>query len=108
VCQAQIDAIHDQQHDDHRDDPLANMDLSNEAYVSIMQRLRTAADRVSAGRIVAALEGGYNLDALAASVEASIEPLLSESVACEPAPAAGARVETYLAGLRRFHGLPDE
>ena len=95
-------------YDGHRHDPLAAMELSAEAYGSVMSRLRILADRVSDGRIVAALEGGYNLEALAASVEGSIAALLEESPRIEPAGATGERIETYLEGLRRFHGLPPE
>jgi len=92
-------------YDAHRQDPLANMALSTEAYAAIMTRLRAAADRHSGGRIVAALEGGYDLEALSASVWASVEGLIEASPAERPAPAAGARVTTYLEGLRRLHGL---
>lgn len=95
-------------YDAHRLDPLANMALSSEAYGAIMRRLRVTADLSAGGRIVAALEGGYNLDALAASVKASIDPLLADSAAFDPAPATGARIETYLAGLRRYHGLSEQ
>jgi len=94
-------------YDAHRQDPLANMALSTEAYGAIMTRLRAVADRHSAGRIVAALEGGYDLEALSASVWASLQALIEASPTERPAETAGARVTTYLEGLRRLHGLGD-
>jgi acetoin utilization deacetylase AcuC-like enzyme len=93
-------------YDAHRDDPLANMRLSTIGYGLMMARLRTLAARVCRGRLVAALEGGYNLGALADSVEASLVALVEPPAAVEQAAQAGPRVETYLAGLRRFHSLP--
>jgi acetoin utilization deacetylase AcuC-like enzyme len=94
-------------YDAHQRDPLANMALSTDAYAAIMTRVRAAAERHAAGRIVAALEGGYDLAALGDSVWASLEALIEDTPVEYPAPPAGARVDTYLAGLRRLHGLGD-
>jgi acetoin utilization deacetylase AcuC-like enzyme len=94
-------------YDAHRADPLAGMALSTEAYAAIMTRIRASADRVADGRIVAALEGGYDLDALSASVWVSLETLLADAPPDRPTSPPGARTETYLQGLRRLHGLPD-
>jgi acetoin utilization deacetylase AcuC-like enzyme len=54
--------------DAHRDDPLADVHLSDDAYEQMTRRLVAVANRHSAGRIVSALEGGYNLRALGRSV----------------------------------------
>ncbi|MDB5301908.1 MAG: putative Deacetylase, histone deacetylase family [Phycisphaerales bacterium] len=54
--------------DAHRDDPLAQIDLSEDAYEQMTRLLVQAADAHTKGRIVSALEGGYNLRALGRSV----------------------------------------
>jgi acetoin utilization deacetylase AcuC-like enzyme len=58
--------------DAHRDDPLAQMELSEEGFSQITHRLVDVADMHCAGRIVSALEGGYNLAALGRSVVAHL------------------------------------
>jgi len=44
-------------------------------YAWITQRIKEVAKRHAKGRIVSSLEGGYNLDALARSVEAHVRVL---------------------------------
>jgi acetoin utilization deacetylase AcuC-like enzyme len=61
--------------DAHRDDDLGQMGLVEQDYAWITQRLKDVAARHSKGRIVSSLEGGYNLRALARSVEAHIRVL---------------------------------
>lgn len=55
--------------DAHRDDPLASLELSTEGFEVMTQIVRVLAEKYCEGRIVSCLEGGYNLKALAASVE---------------------------------------
>jgi acetoin utilization deacetylase AcuC-like enzyme len=59
--------------DAHRDDPLANMMLSDESFGVFTSMMMDVASRHSAGRIVSVLEGGYNLEALARSVEKHLQ-----------------------------------
>ncbi len=61
--------------DAHRDDPLAGMDLTEEGYAGMTGILAEAAEEHCAGRIVSILEGGYDLRALGASVEAHLRAL---------------------------------
>ena len=61
--------------DAHREDDLGQMGLNEQDYAWITQRLKDVAKRHARGRIVSSLEGGYNLDALARSVEAHIRVL---------------------------------
>ena len=61
--------------DAHRDDDLGQMGLVEQDYAWITQRIKDVARRHSKGRIVSSLEGGYNLNALARSVEAHIRVL---------------------------------
>jgi acetoin utilization deacetylase AcuC-like enzyme len=62
--------------DAHRADPLANLEVSTGAYLEATRLLRAIADEHAGGRLVAVLEGGYDLGALADSVEAHLEGLL--------------------------------
>ncbi|MGA0569179.1 histone deacetylase family protein [Variovorax sp. VNK109] len=61
--------------DAHRDDDLGQLGLTEQDYVWITSRIKDVARRFSKGRIVSCLEGGYNLDALARSVEAHVRVL---------------------------------
>ncbi len=54
--------------DAHRRDPLGGMNVTEQAYGAITQRLVEAAERHAKGRILSLLEGGYDLEALSASV----------------------------------------
>ena len=54
--------------DSHRDDPLAQIELSEEAFGRMTRILVDVADAHCRGRVVSALEGGYNLRALGRSV----------------------------------------
>ena len=63
--------------DGHRRDPLAQLMLEEADYVWITERLIEIAHRHAGGRLVSALEGGYDLSALGASVAAHIRVLMS-------------------------------
>ena len=64
--------------DAHTDDPLGGLTVSTEAFAAATRIARRIADRHAAGRLVSVLEGGYDLDAIAASSAAHLEALLSE------------------------------
>ena len=61
--------------DAHRDDPLALMNVSEEGYAEMARRVKLWAQQLCGGRLVVLLEGGYNLKALASSVEATLNAL---------------------------------
>jgi acetoin utilization deacetylase AcuC-like enzyme len=61
--------------DAHRDDPLANMNVTEDGYAQMTSIVRDIAERYCEGRLVSLLEGGYNLEALARSVERHIKTL---------------------------------
>jgi len=63
--------------DAHRSDPLAQLQLDEEDYAWVTERLIEIADRHAGGRLVSALEGGYDLPALGASVAAHVSVLMS-------------------------------
>ncbi|MGZ5596679.1 MAG: histone deacetylase family protein [Usitatibacter sp.] len=54
--------------DAHRDDPLAYLELEDEDYRWVTEKLVDVAERHARGRVVSTLEGGYNTDALARCV----------------------------------------
>ena len=63
--------------DAHRDDPLANLNLLEDDYAWVTSALAEVARRHAKGRIVSALEGGYDLNALAASSAAHLRALMA-------------------------------
>ena len=62
--------------DAHKDDPLAYLKLTEDDYRWVTAEIMKLADEFSKGRIVSALEGGYNLDALGRSVTEHIRVLM--------------------------------
>jgi len=63
--------------DAHRSDPLAQLLLEESDYTWVTEKLLEIAYRYAEGRLVATLEGGYDLAALAASVAAHLRVLMS-------------------------------
>ncbi len=63
--------------DAHRADPLANLELETADYGWATEILRAVADRHCRGRLVSTLEGGYDLEALAASAAAHVRALMA-------------------------------
>ena len=61
--------------DAHREDDMGQLGLTEQDYAWITWRIKDVARRHARGRIVSCLEGGYNLDALARSVEAHLRVL---------------------------------
>ncbi len=62
--------------DAHRLDPLADLRLGSEDYAWITERLFDLAHTHANGRLVSTLEGGYNLQALAACAAAHVSALM--------------------------------
>jgi hypothetical protein len=62
--------------DGHRDDPLAGMQLGDEDYRQLTRWLLDVARRVAGGRLIAVLEGGYDLDVLARCSRHLLDDLL--------------------------------
>lgn len=62
--------------DAHADDPLAYLQLHEDDYVWVTSRIREVAREHAEGRIVSALEGGYDLGALGRSTVAHLQALL--------------------------------
>ena len=62
--------------DAHKDDPLASIRLVEDDFRWLTLELMDIADRYCAGRLISALEGGYNLKALAGSVAVHVKTLM--------------------------------
>ena len=63
--------------DGHADDPLAQLRLTEDDYRWITHELLAVAKERCGGRVVSALEGGYDLGALARSTEAHVLELMN-------------------------------
>lgn len=63
--------------DAHRDDPLASMGLTEDGYAALTRIVADIARRHAQGRLLSSLEGGYDLRALAGSVERHLGELLA-------------------------------
>ena len=68
--------------DSHWDDPLAGMRLSLDGFWELAQTVLGLADRLCSGRVIAVLEGGYNLTVLSHAV-ADLCPAAGR---CPPGP----------------------
>jgi acetoin utilization deacetylase AcuC-like enzyme len=62
--------------DAHRSDPLGNINLTEDDYAWVTQKLIEVARERCRGRLVSVLEGGYDLAALGRSVAAHVQTLL--------------------------------
>lgn len=96
--------------DGYWDDPLAGMRLSMAGYAAVLRQIRDLAASICGGRLVIALEGGYDLRALACGFAAAAHLLLGEPVPADlalPAPprAEPPGVEGILAAARELADL---
>jgi acetoin utilization deacetylase AcuC-like enzyme len=74
--------------DAHERDPLGGMRLSTDAFAAMTLELRIVAEQCCGGRMAVITEGGYDLPALAASIEAVTE-VLNGPVSAARWPASG-------------------
>jgi acetoin utilization deacetylase AcuC-like enzyme len=96
-------------YDAHWTDPLAGLALSLAGYWRMATEVVALAGRLCAGRVVVALEGGYNLDLLGLAVADTCRALLGDA---GPGPDPFGRtgwpeqpVDRVLALVKRAHGL---
>src|SRR6266511_446685 len=61
--------------DSHRGDPLGQLTLEDEDFVSLTAAVKEWANSASNGRIISCLEGGYNPDILGGTVRAHVAEL---------------------------------
>ena len=65
--------------DAHREDPLAQIELTEADFTWVTEKLMETAEKHAGGRIVSLLEGGYDLDALARSTAVHVRALMQAS-----------------------------
>ncbi len=101
-------------YDAHWSDPLANMKVTTPGFRRIVKQISALAEELCGGRMVCTLEGGYDLKALASSVEATVRVLAgSEQVEVAdpygvPDSALGSEAaEPVVSAVRKIHGLED-
>jgi acetoin utilization deacetylase AcuC-like enzyme len=97
-------------YDAHWSDQISQMQLSVTGFANVGRLLKGLAEELCDERIVFTLEGGYNLDALAASTRATIDVLLGNSEIIDPlGKPPGARpapsIEALLEVVKGTHGL---
>jgi acetoin utilization deacetylase AcuC-like enzyme len=86
--------------DSHRDDPLAELNLTEDCYAHMTGKLMEHAKR----RLLVELEGGYNLKALACSAQKVVEALLGgkpPKIKGEP----DGKIKKLVSELRSIHGM---
>ncbi len=96
--------------DAHWKDPLAMLRLSLEGYAYLTHELIRMADKLASGRIVFALEGGYDLGVLAHGVRNIAHALigdedLSDPFGKRPLPSGEPDVTPLIEEVRRIHAL---
>ena len=98
--------------DAHFADPLAHLLFSARGYHEIAKLLRGLADELCDGRIVYALEGGYDLEAVSWSAGACVEVLVGEGFNEDPlggGPAIrGPDIDGVIGAARAIHKLDSE
>jgi len=84
--------------DAHRDDPLADLEWTAGDYAHVAARIASFAP--APGRVVAFLEGGYDLDALSYGVGATLAALVGQHWSPEPESSGGPGREVVAAVAR--------
>ena len=95
-------------YDCHWNDPLANLGLSLAGLAWISQTLVTLAEELCAGKIVFALEGGYNLQVLSLGVANSVRALLGRYDFADPlgkSPRPEPDLTEYLAEIKKIYNV---
>jgi acetoin utilization deacetylase AcuC-like enzyme len=99
-------------YDAYSEDPLAGMQVSAAGYRRMAASVRQVAELTCGGRVVAVLEGGYDLDGLTACVAETFDVLAAvhaPDVAPAPGPAAAEardRIERTRRALAGYWGMP--
>ncbi len=65
--------------DAHKDDPLAGLNWHEQDYYWLGHQIKSIANKYCDGKMISFLEGGYNLNALAKSVESYLKGILTSS-----------------------------
>ncbi|MEI7926190.1 MAG: histone deacetylase, partial [Chloroflexota bacterium] len=94
--------------DAHARDPLGTLNVTTAGYTRAAEMVLDAARRLSGGRFIATLEGGYDTHALAWCASALVELLLGDTPTPDPEPGdvpAGDPLDAVIRGSREAIGL---
>ncbi len=94
--------------DSHKDDFISGLQLTDQGYGFLTERMMGLAKEVCGGRVVVELEGGYNLEAIARSSYAMVNSLLGNSAEPVVGHALGsvsAVVEQLKGSLGKYHDI---
>lgn len=94
----------------HWADPLALMEVSVGGFGQMVGIIKGLADELCDGRLVFTLEGGYNLNALAASVKATFDVLLGNTniddpLGESPRSFGAANIDRLITAVKEIHKL---
>ena len=89
--------------DPHRRDPLGGMAVTEHGFAGMTRALLDVAGRVCDGRVVAVLEGGYDLRATRDSAEAVLD-VLCDRVLPPPPPLPPSHARPVLEAVKHQHG----
>jgi acetoin utilization deacetylase AcuC-like enzyme len=89
--------------DAHARDPLGHMRVSTPGFAAMAGEVTTLAREHAGGRLVAVLEGGYDIEALEASVEAVLRQMAGAPPVATAAAGAADAFESLLAKVRSAH-----
>lgn len=95
-------------YDAHWADPLGMMELSAVGYAHLTRTLKEMAEEFCGGRLVFTLEGGYDLEALAHSIAATLQTLLDDEEINDPlgpSPRPGISVDDIVVHIKGTHRL---
>jgi len=96
-------------YDPHQADPLSMMEVTTGGFGRITGIIKGLADELCGGRLAISLEGGYDPKALAASVKATFDVLLGNSVEDPPGqtpPGPGAvDIDGLIKAIKKIHKL---
>jgi acetoin utilization deacetylase AcuC-like enzyme len=89
-------------YDAHWADSLALMKVSVSGFARLVEIIKTLADMLCQGRMVFTLEGGYNLEALALSIAATLDVLQENHQISDPLgkPEAGTKPANFNSFIR--------
>ncbi|MBI4455070.1 MAG: histone deacetylase [Acidobacteria bacterium] len=90
-------------YDAHRKDPLAQLEVTERGFARVTQSLQRCARDFCDGKILYLLEGGYDLEALAASVSESLKVILQKATLQIDPLAEPRGWKEYIAALRQVH-----
>jgi acetoin utilization deacetylase AcuC-like enzyme len=98
-------------YDAHWADGIAMMQVSVSGFRQMVRIIKGLADELCGGRLVFSLEGGYHLNALAASVKATFDVLLGNTSIDDPlgqSPRSfrAPKIDSLIRAIKEIHKLP--